>query len=390
MHSVENKYLKKAIELESHMTNRYSNSILNGNASVILFYFYLYKLTNNDEYYLKATETVNKLLNSLATISFMPENFADGYSGVFWLLHHGSNNFFLNLPEEFIHKNYDDYLLDFSLRNFKNGQFDFFYGGAGPCLYFLENKQRNYHRYYENMIIALENIALADSNGIFWEGNYFERPNNSQCKIDLGLSHGIPSIIYFLTKLYGLNVSNSKTLSLLTKSINWLIAQKRDPTEDGTSFYQAKMLANSEMPRINSRLAWCYGDLGIASVIWQAGLLVGNEEWKQFSINMMLHASKRKNLLQNGINDAGICHGTSGVAMVFNRFYWETKMPVFKETATYWIDETIKMANADGHYKCLDEVNRYSLIEGTCGIGLALLGHISDEEPTWDRCFLLS
>jgi lantibiotic biosynthesis protein len=78
--------------------------------------------------------------------------------------------------------------------------------------------------------------------------------------------------------------------------------------------------------------------------------------------------------------------------------YWETKNSVFKETANYWIEQTLKMATFEdglagfktwrGDTK--EWINDYGFLEGIAGIGLALLSHISDEEPTWDRCLLMS
>ena len=43
-----------------------------------------------------------------------------------------------------------------------------------------------------------------------------------------------------------------------------------------------------------------------------------------------------------------------------------------------------KMWNID-NYK-----NESNLLEGIAGIGLALLSSISDEDPSWDECLLLS
>lgn len=34
--------------------------------------------------------------------------------------------------------------------------------------------------------------------------------------------------------------------------------------------------------------------------------------------------------------------------------------------------------------------NEYGLLEGIAGIRLVLLAYLSDEEPTWDECLLLS
>ena len=73
-------------------------------------------------------------------------------------------------------------------------------------------------------------------------------------------------------------------------------------------------------------------------------------------------------------------------------------MPECKDAAAYWINQTLCMARfEDGlaGYKTWQGdkrgfQNEYGLLEGIAGIGLALLSFLSDEDPTWDECLLLS
>ena len=66
--------------------------------------------------------------------------------------------------------------------------------------------------------------------------------------------------------------------------------------------------------------------------------------------------------------------------------------------AAYWIGRTLSMAKfEDGlaGYKTWQGAergfrNEYGLLEGIAGIRLVLLAYLSDEEPTWDECLLLS
>jgi hypothetical protein len=113
----------------------------------------------------------------------------------------------------------------------------------------------------------------------------------------------------------------------------------------------------------------------------------------------MLHATKRRGLQKNGVVDAGICHGTAGIAHIFNRFYRDTQLDSFKHATDYWIDQTLKMAKfKDGlaGYKSWQGhengwKNEYGLLEGIAGIGLVLHSYLHPEiEPTWDSCLLLS
>ena len=147
-----------------------------------------------------------------------------------------------------------------------------------------------------------------------------------------------------------------------------------------------------------SRLGWCYGDLGIAMALWQAGVALHNESWKNKALEILLFAAeKRRNLEKNFVKDAGLCHGTAGIGHIFYRVWWNTKMSEFKKAADYWFEQTLKMAIfADGlaGYKAWNGrdgwKNKENLLEGIAGIGLALLTYYYEIEPTWDECMLLS
>jgi len=112
----------------------------------------------------------------------------------------------------------------------------------------------------------------------------------------------------------------------------------------------------------------------------------------------LLHASQRRDLKDNYVMDACFCHGTSGIAHVFNRMWRETGMDECKHAAAYWIEQTLDMAKfTDGlaGYKTwqggvLGYETRYGLLEGIAGIGLVLLSYYYEIEPTWDECLLLS
>jgi lantibiotic modifying enzyme len=114
----------------------------------------------------------------------------------------------------------------------------------------------------------------------------------------------------------------------------------------------------------------------------------------------MVFNSKRRGLAMNGLSDACFCHGTSGIAHIFNRFYLETKVPDFNSARQYWINETIKKAdfeNTECVFKTWESSdmrfqNDFGLLNGITGVGLTLLGFLSDniEDLSWDKSLLLS
>ena len=148
-------------------------------------------------------------------------------------------------------------------------------------------------------------------------------------------------------------------------------------------------------------MGWCYGDLGIAAALYQAGNALQENMWIEKAIEVLLYAAiHRKNLVDNYVQDAGLCHGAAAIGHIFYRMWWNTKLPEFKDAATYWFQETLKMATfEDGFagFKTLEMpngkqewLNKYGLLDGIAGIGLALLTYYYEMEPEWDECLLLS
>ena len=101
---------------------------------------------------------------------------------------------------------------------------------------------------------------------------------------------------------------------------------------------------------------------------------------------------------KNNIVDAGLCHGTAGIAHIYKRMYINTNIIEFKDASNYWYSETLKMAKYDipsGFlaYRPIENgglKKEFGFLDGISGIGLSLISAISDIEPAWDEALLLS
>jgi lantibiotic biosynthesis protein len=211
----------------------------------------------------------------------------------------------------------------------------------------------------------------------------------------LGLSHGIPSILVFLVKCYIYNINSKKSYRLIRGIVNYLLNNTQD-SKKYNSYFSYSVKEDNFRPE-KSRLAWCYGDLGVCCSLWQALFVINDKSLKEKIIEIMLFNTNRRTLEDNLVLDAGFCHGTAGIAHIFNRFYNFTFLNEFKEASIYWYDETIKMAKYDdgfAGYKSKSKGNLYEknmgLFEGVSGTGLSLITAISTIEPSWDEIFLIS
>jgi lantibiotic biosynthesis protein len=184
---------------------------------------------------------------------------------------------------------------------------------------------------------------------------------------------------------------------LVHGAVQWLQAQ-RLPADDqawfGSSF-------SREIKPTKSRLAWCYGDPGIAASLLVAARACREPAWESYAIELGLHAAARP-VATAMVRDAGLCHGSAGLGHLFNRLYQETGEAGFATASRSWFSEALDFrqpglglagyrAFSVGDDKTTTVWRSDSgFLEGVAGIGLALLGGLSDFEPAWDRFLLLS
>jgi len=96
------------------------------------------------------------------------------------------------------------------------------------------------------------------------------------------------------------------------------------------------------------------------------------------------------------VRDAGICHGSAGIALLYHRMFLETHCSEFKEATEFWIQQTLEFSRfEDGlaGYKTWQKEGwkcDYSLLAGIAGIGLVLLFYLENNQQTWDELFLIS
>lgn len=364
--------------------------LLTGKGSLVLFLFYYHRLTLAP----KAFDLAFLLLEEIMALINQGEadpGFCNGIAGVGWLVEHLENNEFIECDTNSLLNDMDNYIYESAINDLKGKEYDFLHAALGKALYLVTRKKIN-QSYLEE--IAKQMLRLSESpveNQLRWKSPY---KSPLQPEYNLSLSHGITSIINFFSRLYKLNIAKTESHEIISKSINFLLSFQ---SVDQLSIFPNKHILNKPKNSI-SRLAWCYGDLGIGITLWQAAKIIDDKELENKSIEILLHSSKRRDLKENLVIDAGLCHGTAGIAHIFNRMHLNTRKEEFKYAADYWFNETVKMAKfKDGVAGYKSWQNRHSewqndisFLEGIAGIGLALISAVSDIEPKWDESLLLS
>jgi|SRR5688572_13475923 len=254
-------------------------------------------------------------------------------------------------------------------------------------------------RFGREIVELLEQTASVRDEGIAW----FTAPESlppwqrelaPEGYWNLGLAHGTPGVIASLAMLARVGIEPARCLALIEGAVSYTLAVKQ--SHDHWSFPAWHPHGINGGQR-GHRLAWCYGDLGVAAALMSAGLAAKRETWRLESISLALRTA-RTTLALSGVSDAGLCHGSAGVAHVFNRLYQLTNEPALAEAARFWLSHTVTLRRDDGiaGYPALKGTRDVaawvadgSLLTGAAGVALAVHAATTDVEPSWDRLLVV-
>lgn len=314
-----------------------------------------------------------------------------GLAGIAWSVdyfQHSSADPFEDYNEEL------DQLIDEQLSVATwQGEYEFVMGLTGLGLYGLSRSDVASGRHIaEKVIDHLLKLVKTDQNGSYWvteAHSAYHEGESSDEKINLGLAHGMIGVIGLLTRAVKKHILLRKTVPLLKDACRWMLAQKNQNAEQGYFSYTSGH-------QCQSRLGWCYGDLSNAYVLYKAGLALQNDMIAATALEIAQATCARK-LPDSGSVDASFCHGSAGIQFIYQRLYFYSKDEIFKQSAQYWLSETLKLAEGhndlsgfhyyQGRKKAVQE--NLGLLEGFAGIGLVLLASVQAVEPDWDDVFLL-
>lgn len=368
-----------------------SYGLYSGEFGVLLFLFYYSRYLASSRYRLLAENYAERLFNEfLSKVNL--HTFCNGFSGILYLFQFLRENDYIDMDVSDSQSLLDNFLIKQMRNDIQQRDYDFMHGALGVGLYIL--KQRTNTECIQELINFLYQTAEKDSEKQSFKWKSISHARNFFV-YNLALSHGISSIIIFLSRVINNGMIQTKVVEMLSGAVNYVLSLQRDSSKFGSHF-PSYLTTDFQQPPSKSRLAWCYGDLGIALALWQAGKAIDNKEWKDKGLEIFLQSTKRRIACDTFVADAGICHGSAGIALIFYRMYSETLLREFKEAADFWICETLSFSKFENGlagfraYSKGDWVCDYSLLTGISGIGLALMSYIRDDIQSWDEVFLLS
>ncbi|WP_425236827.1 lanthionine synthetase C family protein [Ulvibacterium sp.] len=385
--------------IQKHYKEEKNAGVLVGLSGVSLFQFYYSKYLDVNSNADFGVEMLSKVTDGIDEGYGYP-TFCDGIAGAGWVLDHLEQADLMEIETDDLLSQLDDYLHTAMVSDMNVGNYDFLHGAIGYALYFLnrykntksEKLKNKYGTYLFEFISFLDELSEKDKDGnLKWISVH---PRSQEKSYNLGLSHGIAGIIGILVKLSQYDEFKPLTVTMLKGAVGYIISFKKE--NNAFSLFPNHVLLNGETGG-NSRLGWCYGELGIGLQLYYASKVLKDERLQRESISVLKHAASRTSPDMSLVKDAIVCHGSYGIAQIFSRIYKETKIPAFRDAMEFWIQDGInKAVHKDGYagYKRWRDVNEWvadvSLLEGITGMGLVIIDYLADFETSWDECLMIS
>jgi lantibiotic modifying enzyme len=366
--------------------------LLTGYGSILLFLSQYYQYTKDP----RQLDEFNQKFDSFYKSFYkdITASFSSGIAGVNWLIRHLCKTNILEVDDvDDILQDLDDISCQTLAYYAQTENFDYLHGGIGVAYYLSTVQTRDFTSQIKSYFQQLDCSKKSTSEkNACWLINTYVNSTSIGSVYNLSLSHGmaafIPCFIKYLKKM-----DDASIKELLIKTINFF---KDSVLPEESASYFPKWIEIGASKGLVSHLSWCYGDPGMAQAIYQAGKFLEDSEVQDMALEALTKASKRKNVEVEHIVEACFCHGSSSLLHVFNRMYQQTQKEEFRDTALYWLNDTLaKGSNKTPYagYRFFDDGNpnsNFNLLSGLSGVGLALLAAIDSTEPTWDECVLLS
>lgn len=387
-----------SVELDRFIRREEDPGLLSGYTGSALFYAYYYRLTGKHKYLRRLQQVLQKMTAALAEQQLIASH-CSGIAGIAWCLQHLTNEGFIERGEiDDTFEETDEVLIRYLQQELEQQRYDFLHQGLGAALYFLERPVNTVRgNCLDAMVTQLENAAIALDTGISWK-DQFVRKDNTEDHYNLGLAHGVPAILVILSMLYEKGICAERTLPLLERGVQWLLSTRNQAGAEPLSRYPTMVTGNNTpIGSPQSRLGWCYGDPGIAICLWNIGIRLERDAWKNEAVEILVHTLLYRDSRNGTVRDAGLCHGSTGIAHIYRRVYTGSGDERLQAGAEKWLQQTLELGTwEDGPagfkaHTLNGYINTFNLLEGVTGIGLALMAAVDeDAAPAWDRCLLLS
>lgn len=366
--------------------------LLDGLSGLALFFFHYAESRKSTQYRKVANGVFQTILEKLYRQT-QSKTYCSGLAGFCWLALHLKKKGWLDIDPDIVLKDIDLLIIQSVQDNLNINFHDFLHGYSGQLHYlvfrYTEAKDSATKTELRRLLIEFRLQILKKSEnlltGVNWRSKSYDHLG-----YNFGLAHGTPGLISVLASLYEID-NDLQTHDIIYDACQNLFSFIND-SDVGSIF--PNFITIDGIRSGKSRLGWCYGDIGVFISLLNVNKSIPgcvNDNQMGMIVSSIL---LRMDLPENGIRDAGICHGTSGIAIFFNRLFRLHPLPEYRDSAHYWVNKTIDFEKSpiglQSWFGSQGYTKEYGILEGISGIGLTLLSAIDENVNDWDNALLIN
>lgn len=371
-----------------------------GAAGLALVFAYVGRAWNHPPHLDTARRYLERATDAL-TEQVLPPSLYSGFVGIAWA-HHQLERLLYGESDGDAAAELDDALVLLLQQQPWYREYDLISGLVGFGLFALERLPRpRAIQALELLLARLDETSETTPQGITWHTRPYLLPEHQRREYpdgyhNLGLAHGVPAVVAFLAAVVARGLGGELARRLLDGGLAWLHSQKNPDSAPGCFGVSAEKRG----PEQATRLAWCYGDAGIAVALLAGADSLGHQPMRQLALEVARKSADRKPGTA-GVVDPGVCHGAAGLAHCFNRLYQATHDPRYLEVARDWCARTLELRREessiagystwemapDGKFVWSAQAG---MLVGAAGVAATLVAATSPIPPDWDRFLMMS
>lgn len=331
--------------------------LFHGATLYLNLFFNIGEKTGNEKLINIGYNLTDKILESInedkVTYDYGIHSLSMGYAGLalsIWNLNK-KHVFDIDFEKEF--EVLDNLLFTLCIDDLKKGYIDYLHGPFGVLLYFSKRQENKRVREYTNTIISeFHKTCKIDDMGLRVYNLVLE--DSHQNNFDLGVAHGLSGILIILNEINRMGNNNRLITDIINSSMLYINNKFREKEKDNikcNSYYPSSIDENYSMQdkinvdSYNSRIAWCYGDLNQVLLRINLSKDLNKENLVEHAKFLASDTLLRTRVEDHQILSEGICHGSSGVAMIYKWMFEKTGDRRYFEGSNHWFEKTLQYLN---------------------------------------------
>ncbi|HVI43860.1 MAG TPA: lanthionine synthetase LanC family protein [Chitinophaga sp.] len=365
------------MEIEDMLSGAITNdmSLLGGDTGISIFYYNLFKLTDEVQYWKKCQSLTNNLIDNFPGEG-LDQTMGAGYTGIAWGLNFLQGRGIVDFEADYFFSSIDMHIYIQSLRSLMQRNYDYANGALGATVHALKRlPDEKAFGYLRQFVGALKGLQVVEEHNI-------------RRKIDLpvDLAHSMANIVNCLTRIYNKDLFKDDIISLVNEYQTWLTVFCKEYQ------YWQDVWDHAADEKFN-----CSRHGKILRIAWsclQAGQVFDNEIWGEEGMKLLQCAGDNYSIINTSDLNASFYNGSAGLAYLFHQLYKKTSLPVCLTNHNFWLSTTLVKAQYlnkdDGPVsKSHKWDNKYGILTGACGVGITLIDSLTTGLESWDECLLL-